>query len=163
HLRRLPVDVTLVDRRNYHLFQPLSYQVATGALSAGEIAYPLRAVFASSPNVAVLLGEGRDFDLDARPPLPAPRAGAARPVARRPRGGGGAAAARRGPAVGGPTAGGPGALAVTPPGPGPAGGGAAAGGAGALAVTPPPPGPAGGGAAAGGTGDLAVTPPPPGP
>src|SRR5205085_3347280 len=40
-LRRAPVEVTLVDRRNFHLFQPLTYQVATGALSPGEIAYPL--------------------------------------------------------------------------------------------------------------------------
>ena len=44
-LRRSAVDVTLVDRRNFHLFQPLTYQVATGALSSGEIAYPLRAIF----------------------------------------------------------------------------------------------------------------------
>jgi NADH dehydrogenase len=65
-LRREPVDVTLVDRRNFHLFQPLTYQVATGALSAGEIAYPLRALFKSAPNVGVLLGEVAGFDLDAR-------------------------------------------------------------------------------------------------
>jgi NADH dehydrogenase len=65
-LRRLPVDVTLVDRRNFHLFQPLTYQVATGALSPDEIAYPLRAVFKSAPNVTVLLGEVSGFDLDAR-------------------------------------------------------------------------------------------------
>ena len=44
HLRRAPVDVTLIDRRNFHLFQPLLYQVATGALSPGEIASPLRGV-----------------------------------------------------------------------------------------------------------------------
>lgn len=43
-LARLPVDVTLVDRRNFHLFQPLAYQAATGALSAAEIASPLRAI-----------------------------------------------------------------------------------------------------------------------
>ncbi|MFL5840437.1 MAG: NAD(P)/FAD-dependent oxidoreductase [Thermoleophilaceae bacterium] len=65
-LRNLPVDITLVDRRNFHLFQPLTYQVATGALSPSEIAYPLRALFASSPNVTVLLGEVAGFDLDAR-------------------------------------------------------------------------------------------------
>src|SRR5215207_9887541 len=45
HLATAPVDLTLVDRRNFHLFQPLTYQVATGALSPGEVAYPLRAVF----------------------------------------------------------------------------------------------------------------------
>ena len=44
-LRRALVDITLVDRRNFHLFQPLTYQVATGALTPGEIAYPLRAIF----------------------------------------------------------------------------------------------------------------------
>jgi NADH:quinone reductase (non-electrogenic) len=65
-LRRAPVEVTLVDRRNFHLFQPLTYQVATGALSPGEIAYPLRAVFKRCRNVHVVLGEVADFDLDAR-------------------------------------------------------------------------------------------------
>jgi NADH dehydrogenase len=65
-LRDAPVDVTLIDRRNFHLFQPLTYQVATGALSPGEIAYPLRAMFKSAPNVEVLLGEVTGFDLDAR-------------------------------------------------------------------------------------------------
>src|SRR3712207_5766830 len=65
-LRRAPVGVTLVDRRNFHLFQPLTYQVATGALSPGEIAYPLRAIFKRDRNVRVVLAEVADFDLDAR-------------------------------------------------------------------------------------------------
>jgi NADH dehydrogenase len=65
-LRRAPVEVTLIDRRNFHLFQPLTYQVATGALSPGEIAYPLRAIFKRNRNVRVLLGEVADFDLNAR-------------------------------------------------------------------------------------------------
>jgi len=65
-LRDAPVEVTLVDRRNFHLFQPLTYQVATGALSPGEITYPLRAIFKRQRNVRVLLAEVRDFDLDAR-------------------------------------------------------------------------------------------------
>jgi NADH dehydrogenase len=65
-LRRAPVDVTLVDRRNFHLFQPLTYQVATGALSPGEIAYPLRAIFKRDRNVRVLLAEVADFDLEGR-------------------------------------------------------------------------------------------------
>ncbi len=65
-LRRAPVEVTLVDRRNFHLFQPLTYQVATGALSPGDIAYPLRAIFKRSRNVRVLLAEVAGFDLDAR-------------------------------------------------------------------------------------------------
>jgi NADH dehydrogenase len=66
HLARLPVDVTLVDRRNFHLFQPLAYQVATGALSPAEISYPLRRVFRRRRNVRVVLAEVTDFDLDAR-------------------------------------------------------------------------------------------------
>src|SRR6266700_8331708 len=65
-LRRFPVEVTLVDRRNFHLFQPLTYQVATGALSPGEIAYPLRTIFKRHPNVHVLMAEVSDFDLAAR-------------------------------------------------------------------------------------------------
>jgi NADH:ubiquinone reductase (H+-translocating) len=65
-LRRASVQVTLVDRRNFHLFQPLTYQVATGALSPGEIAYPLRAIFARDGNVRVLMAEVADFDLEAR-------------------------------------------------------------------------------------------------
>lgn len=65
-LREAPVEVTLIDRRNFHLFQPLTYQVATGALSPGEVAYPLRALFKSYPNVRVLLAEVSGFDLDKR-------------------------------------------------------------------------------------------------
>jgi NADH dehydrogenase len=61
-----PVEVTLVDHRNFHLFQPLTYQVATGALSPGEIAYPLRAIFKRRGHVRVLLAEVDDFDLAAR-------------------------------------------------------------------------------------------------
>src|SRR5436305_5790861 len=62
-LRRKPVQVTLVDKRNFHLFQPLLYQVATGALSPGDIAAPLRSVFRHSHHIQVLLGEAIDFDL----------------------------------------------------------------------------------------------------
>jgi NADH dehydrogenase len=65
-LRRAAVDVTLVDRRNFHLFQPLTYQVATGALSSGEVAYPLRAIFKRDRNVRVLMAEVAGFDLDER-------------------------------------------------------------------------------------------------
>jgi NADH dehydrogenase len=60
------VEIILVDRRNFHLFQPLTYQVATGALSPGEIAYPLRSIFKRFGNVHVLLAEVADFDLEAR-------------------------------------------------------------------------------------------------
>jgi NADH dehydrogenase len=62
-LRRAPVAVTLVDRRNFHLFQPLTYQVATGALSPGDIAYPLRAIFKRQQNVEVMLAEAAGLDL----------------------------------------------------------------------------------------------------
>ena len=61
-LKSAPVDVTLIDRRNYHLFQPLLYQVATGSLSPGEIAAPLRSVFSRQKNTRVLLGEVVDLD-----------------------------------------------------------------------------------------------------
>ena len=65
-LRHEPVEITLVDRRNFHLFQPLVYQVATGALAPGEIASPLRGVFKRDGNVRVLLGEVTGFDLSGR-------------------------------------------------------------------------------------------------
>jgi NADH dehydrogenase len=60
------IDVTLVDRRNFHLFQPLLYQVATGALSPGEIAQPLRAILRKQKNVTVLLGEAVGIDRERR-------------------------------------------------------------------------------------------------
>jgi NADH:quinone reductase (non-electrogenic) len=65
-LARLPVEVTLVDRRNFHLFQPLAYQVATGAVSPAEICYPLRRIFRRRRNVSVVLAEVVDVDLAAR-------------------------------------------------------------------------------------------------
>jgi NADH dehydrogenase len=61
-LSHAPVKLTLIDRRNFHLFQPLLYQVATGALSPGEIASPLRAVVGRNRNTEVVLGEVRDLD-----------------------------------------------------------------------------------------------------
>jgi NADH:quinone reductase (non-electrogenic) len=65
-LARHPVRVTLIDRVNYHLFQPLLYQVATAALSPGEIAEPLRAILRKYRNVEVLLGEVSRIDVQAR-------------------------------------------------------------------------------------------------
>lgn len=65
-LHGAPVDVSLVDRQNFHLFQPLVYQVATGALSAAEIASPLRAVFKRQRNVEVILAEAVAVDLERR-------------------------------------------------------------------------------------------------
>jgi NADH dehydrogenase len=61
-LKRAPVEVTLIDKRNFHLFQPLMYQVATGSLSPGEIAAPLRGVLSRQKNTQVLLGEAADVD-----------------------------------------------------------------------------------------------------
>jgi NADH dehydrogenase len=60
------IDLTLVDRRNHHLFQPLLYQVATGALAPGEIAQPLRSILRRNANSTVLLGEAIDLDADRR-------------------------------------------------------------------------------------------------
>jgi NADH:ubiquinone reductase (H+-translocating) len=65
-LKHAPVEVTLLDRRNFHLFQPLMYQVATGSLSPGEIAAPLRGVLSRQANTQVLLGEAVDIDPDAK-------------------------------------------------------------------------------------------------
>ncbi len=65
-LRRAPVEVTLVDRQNFTLFQPLAYQVATGSLSPAEIARPLRAVLRRQENARVLLAEATGFDLQRR-------------------------------------------------------------------------------------------------
>ncbi|HET9594025.1 MAG TPA: NAD(P)/FAD-dependent oxidoreductase [Anaeromyxobacteraceae bacterium] len=65
-LSRAPVNVTLVDRRNHHLFQPLLYQVATGALNPADIAAPARSVLRRQKNTDVLLADVLDVDLDAR-------------------------------------------------------------------------------------------------
>jgi len=65
-LKRADVDVTLLDKRNFHLFQPLLYQVATGSLSPAEIAAPIRAVLSHQKNVEVLLGEAVDIDPTAK-------------------------------------------------------------------------------------------------
>jgi NADH dehydrogenase len=61
-LRRVPVETTLIDRRNFHLFQPLLYQVATGGLGPAEIATPLRALLKHQPNIRVLNAEVVDID-----------------------------------------------------------------------------------------------------
>ena len=65
-LGKAPLDVTVVDRRNFHLFQPLLYQVATGGLSPADIAAPLRSVLSRQQNTRVLQGEVVDFDLEGR-------------------------------------------------------------------------------------------------
>lgn len=65
-LARQPVRVTLIDRRNFHLFQPLLYQIATGSLSPGDISAPLRAVLCNAPNIQVLMDEVTDVDPAAK-------------------------------------------------------------------------------------------------
>jgi NADH:quinone reductase (non-electrogenic) len=65
-LRHAPVRVTLVDRRNHHLFQPLLYQVATAGLNPADIAAPIRSVFRGQRNTAVILAEARSLDVATR-------------------------------------------------------------------------------------------------
>ncbi len=65
-LAKQPVDVTLIDKRNYHLFQPLLYQVATADLSPADVAWPIRSIFANYPNVRVVLGKVEGIDLAAQ-------------------------------------------------------------------------------------------------
>src|ERR1700694_4042693 len=65
-LAKNPVRITLIDRQNFHTFQPLLYQVATAGLSPGEIAAPIRWILRSRRNVEVLMSEVQDFDLSRR-------------------------------------------------------------------------------------------------
>src|ERR1035437_6789601 len=65
-LARTDVQVTLIDRHNYHLFQPLSYQVATGGVASSDIAMPLRHVFRKQKRVTVLMGEVTALELERR-------------------------------------------------------------------------------------------------
>ena len=65
-LAKAPVELTLVDRQNHHLFQPLLYQVATAGLSSAEIASPIRRILRRQENTTVLLAEARGFDLEGR-------------------------------------------------------------------------------------------------
>ena len=65
-LRKAPVRVTVVDRHNHHLFQPLLYQVATATLSPGDIASPIRWILRHARNTRVLLGDVRTIDLANR-------------------------------------------------------------------------------------------------
>ena len=65
-LKDAPVDVTIIDRRNHHLFQPLLYQVATAGLSPGDIAFPIRVVLRDQENARVLLAEAVAVDVNAR-------------------------------------------------------------------------------------------------
>src|SRR6476620_343239 len=66
HLGNKPVRVTVIDRTNYHLFQPLLYQVATAALSPADIAAPIRGILSKYENIDVILAEARGVDIEAR-------------------------------------------------------------------------------------------------
>src|SRR5262249_48290393 len=66
YLRNSPVQITLIDRRNFHLFHPLVYRVAAGALPPGNIAAPFRGLFRRQSNIQVLLAEATDFDVANR-------------------------------------------------------------------------------------------------
>ena len=65
-LRQAPVRITVIDRHNHHLFQPLLYQVATATLSPGDIASPIRWILRHQRNTRVLLGDVRAIDLQAK-------------------------------------------------------------------------------------------------
>lgn len=65
-LRKAPIDILLIDKHNYHLFQPLLYQVATAGLSPADIAYPIRRIFRSQKNVQVVLGTVDRIDLTSK-------------------------------------------------------------------------------------------------
>jgi NADH dehydrogenase len=65
-LKSAPIEITLVDRRNFHLFQPLLYQVATAALSPGDIAWPVRSIFARQKNVRVMMLDVSTVDTIAK-------------------------------------------------------------------------------------------------
>src|SRR6202051_97986 len=65
-LKRADVEITLIDRRNHHIFQPLLYQVATAVLAPSEIAAPIRHLVGRQKNLGVLLGEANDVDIHAR-------------------------------------------------------------------------------------------------
>src|SRR6202035_275206 len=65
-LAKAPVQITVIDQKNFHTFQPLLYQVATAGLSPGEIAAPIRSILRSHKNIEVLMAEVTGFDLDRR-------------------------------------------------------------------------------------------------
>src|SRR5437667_7767599 len=65
-LKHAPAQITIIDRRNFHLFQPLLYQVATAALNPSDIAYPIRSVVARQENTNVILGEATAIDVDRK-------------------------------------------------------------------------------------------------
>nr|WP_319484895.1 FAD-dependent oxidoreductase [uncultured Cohaesibacter sp.] len=65
-LNNAPVDIEIIDKRNYHLFQPLLYQVAMADLSPADIAWPIRSIFSKQKNVTVTLSKVQDIDTERR-------------------------------------------------------------------------------------------------
>ncbi len=65
-LKNAPVEITLIDKRNLHLFQPLLYQVATGGLSPGDIASPIRAILHKNKNTRTIMAEVKDIDIESQ-------------------------------------------------------------------------------------------------
>ena len=65
-LKNAEIDITIIDRQNHHLFQPLLYQVASAGLAAPEIAHPIRSIFADYDNVTVIMDEVRDIDVEGK-------------------------------------------------------------------------------------------------
>ncbi|MBR5908883.1 MAG: FAD-dependent oxidoreductase, partial [Schwartzia sp.] len=65
-LAKLPVDVTIIDRNNFHVFQPLLYQLSTSELDENEIAYPIRAFFRNTKNVRFFMAHAENFDPENR-------------------------------------------------------------------------------------------------
>src|ERR1700722_5978898 len=65
-LRKAPVHITLIDRHNHHVFQPLLYQVATSVLSPGQIGWPIRSILRKQKNATVILGEVTGVDRDQK-------------------------------------------------------------------------------------------------
>ena len=65
-LKKADAEITVIDKRNHHLFQPLLYQVATAGLSPSDIAWPIRSILSGQKNVRVILGDVTDIDIDAK-------------------------------------------------------------------------------------------------
>ncbi len=66
HLKKAEIDITIIDRQNHHLFQPLLYQVASAGLAAPEIAHPIRSIFSDQDNTRVIMDEVRGIDLQSK-------------------------------------------------------------------------------------------------
>ena len=65
-LAKHPIDITIIDKNNYHLFQPLLYQISTAGLSVDDIAHPIRSIFCEKPNVDFHMAEVKQIDMDKK-------------------------------------------------------------------------------------------------